>query len=46
MENITQLHDEVVKSLNKHKNSWLPLGMKLLELTDAIGDMKKAKYWE
>ena len=46
MENITQLHKEVVKFLNKHNNSWLPLGMKLLELTDAIGDMKKAKYWE
>ena len=46
MNNMTQLHDEVVKSLNKHNNSWLPLGMKLLELTDAIGDMKKAKYWE
>ena len=45
MNNITQLHDEVVKYLNKHNNSWLPLGMKLLELTDAIGDMKKAKYW-
>ena len=46
MENITQLHDEVVKSLNKHNNSWLPLGIKLLELTDAIGDIKKAKYWK
>jgi|TARA_Y100000310_G_scaffold128844_1_gene128034 hypothetical protein len=46
MENITQLHKEVIKSLNKHKNSWLPLGMKLLELTDAIGDMKKSKYWK
>ena len=46
MENITQLHEEVVKSLNKHNNSWLPLGIKLLELTEAIGDMKKAKYWE
>ncbi len=46
MENITQLHKEVVKSLNKHNNSWLPLGMKLLELTDAIGEMKKAKYWK
>ena len=46
MENITQLHKEVIKSLNKHKNSWLPLGMKLLELADAIGGMKKAKYWK
>ena len=46
MNNMTQLHDEVVKSLNKHNNSWLPLGMKLLELTDAIGDMKKSKYWK
>jgi len=46
MENITQLHKEVVKYLNKHNNSWLPLGIKLLELTEAIGDMKKAKYWE
>ena len=46
MENITQLHGEVLKSLNKHNNSWLPLGIKLLELTDAIGDIKKAKYWK
>ena len=46
MENITQLHGEVLKSLNKHNNSWLPLGIKLLELTDAIGGMKKAKYWK
>ena len=46
MENITQLHKEVVKYLNKHNNSWLPLGIKLLELTDAIGDIKKAKYWK
>ena len=46
MSKVKKLHKKVVKSLNKHNNSWLPLGIKLLELTDAIGDMKKIKYWK
>ena len=46
MKKITEIHSDVLLSLNKHNNTWLPLGLKLNELVAAVGGKSKKDYWQ
>ena len=41
MNKIKEIHSDVLLSLNKHTNTWLPLGLKLNELVAAVGGKSK-----
>ena len=46
MNKIKEIHSDVLLSLNKHNNTWLPLGLKLNELVAAVGGKSKKDYWQ
>ena len=46
MNKIKEIHSDVLLSLNKHNNTWLPLGLKLNELGAAVGGKSKKDYWQ
>ena len=46
MKKINEIHSDVLISLNKRNNSWLPLGLKLNELVKAVGGKSKKDYWQ
>ena len=46
MNKIKEIHSDVLLSLNKHNNTWLPLGLKLNELVTAVGGKRKKDYWQ
>ena len=46
MNKIKEIHSDVLISLNKRNNSWLPLGLKLNELVKAVGGTNKREYWQ
>jgi len=46
MNKIKEIHSDVLLSLNKHNNTWLPLALKLNELVAAVGGKSKKDYWQ
>ena len=46
MNKIKEIHSDVLLSLNKHNNTWLPLALKLNELVTAVGGTNKREYWQ
>ncbi len=46
MKKINEINSDVLLSLNKHNNTWLPLGLKLNELVAAVGGKSKKDYWQ
>ena len=46
MNKIKEIHSDVLLSLNKHNNTWLPLALKLNELVAAVGGKSKKDFWQ